>query len=307
MGKRKKNRFPIYDYDAVYQSDIDQLHELFLEQMLKDKHKSFYALKEIKAGDQLEVEIYPEFTKKEDIPEAGRIKPDAQAQKNLNDKRSRKRLTRLLNNNFFNGDIWLTLTYAAGKEPDSMERAMKDIKNYIERVRRRRKKEGIDQPFKYVYIVEYDPEEDIRWHFHVLMDGALSMETVEDLWGKASRNEVRKIRRDETGITGLANYISKAKDKGKSQKKWASSKNLVPPEEKKVYHKKSTAKGNYKPISKYVAEFVRDQQEAERRLKLWYPQYIFTDVSIKYNEINHMFYIYARMRTERINAKCASA
>ena len=51
-----------------------------------------YALKEIRAGELFEVEIYPQFRSMEDVPPEGReIKKDnTRAQKNLNDKNARK-------------------------------------------------------------------------------------------------------------------------------------------------------------------------------------------------------------------------
>ena len=61
---RKKKRgvqFLQYDYEAAYNKSIEDMDEWFIENMLKHRKKVVYALKEITAGDQFEIEIYPEY------------------------------------------------------------------------------------------------------------------------------------------------------------------------------------------------------------------------------------------------------
>ncbi len=89
MAKRKKGMtFIPYDYEAAYNKSLEDMHEFFVEQMFKQGKKVVYALKEIRAGDQFEVEIYPQFKKMDEVPPEGRsIKKDNdKAQRNLNDK-----------------------------------------------------------------------------------------------------------------------------------------------------------------------------------------------------------------------------
>ena len=92
---------------------LEDMHEFFVEQMFKQGKKVVYALKEIRAGDQFEVEIYPQFKKMDEVPPEGRsIKKDNdKAQRNLNDKNARKYVERLINENFTDRDLWLTFTY----------------------------------------------------------------------------------------------------------------------------------------------------------------------------------------------------
>lgn len=69
MAKRKKGMtFIPYDYEAAYNKSIEDMHEFFVEQMFKQGKKVVYALKEIRAGDQFEVEIYPQFKKMDEVP-----------------------------------------------------------------------------------------------------------------------------------------------------------------------------------------------------------------------------------------------
>ena len=106
--KRKKNRgmhLLEYDYESAYNKSLEDMEEWMTQQLFK-RTKTNYALKTIKAGEQLEVEIYPLFDKKEDIPKEGRIKKDnRQAQGRLNDKNARKRVERLINANFDDNDL----------------------------------------------------------------------------------------------------------------------------------------------------------------------------------------------------------
>lgn len=286
-----------YDYEAAFNKSIEDLHEYFVEQMLKNRFKCVYALKEIAAGEQFEVEIYPEFQKMDDVPPEGKVKRDnAAAQKNLNDKNSRKYVERLLNENFGDSDIWITLTYGAGNEPKDMTEAIKNMQSYIKRIAYRRKKCGLP-PAKYIYITEYSPEDEIRWHHHLVMDGLLDMDTVESTWKKGRRNETRRLEKDEHGLTGMSVYITKEKDRKKGEKRWNSSTNLKQFRVRKVHSKRPTAaQGAYKPIGKYVDGFVKDRANIEVQMVKWFPEYIFTDSGVFYNDFNGMFYIRARMR-----------
>ena len=71
--KRKKRgmQFIPYDYEAAYNKAIADLNEWFVEQMFSHGKKMVYALKEITAGEQFEIEIYPQFRKMDDVPKEG--------------------------------------------------------------------------------------------------------------------------------------------------------------------------------------------------------------------------------------------
>lgn len=307
MAAGKKHRgqqFIPYDYEAAYTKAMDDMHEWFVEQMFQHRKKVVYALKEIRAGDQFEVEIYPQFRSMDEVPPEGRsIKKDnSKAQKNLNDKNARKYVERLINENFTDRDIWLTLTYDAEHLPPDgdIDAAIKNVQNYIKRVNYQRKKRGLPSA-KYVYVTAYNPNEEIRWHHHIVMDGALDMETVEACWKQASRNEVRRLQKDENGLSGMANYIVEEKNRIKSEKRWNSSKGLRKPKIRVVHSKRPAAGGSYKKIGSYVDGMVKNQNTIPEILKQWYPDMDFTDSTVYYNDFNCMFYIHARLRKRRIN------
>lgn len=305
-NKKKGKRFIPYDYEAAYAKQLENLHEWVVENMFSYRKKAVYALKEIKAGEQFEVEIYPQFKSMDEVPEEGRrIKKDnSKAQRNLNDKNARKYVERLINCNFTDEDIWITLTFDEEHLPPDgdIDEAMRIIRNYFYRVNYQRRKRGLKKA-KYVYVIEYNPHAEIRWHYHIIMDGALDMDTVEKCWKQGSRNEVRRLRKDENGLSGLANYIVKEKYRIKSEKRWNSSKGLIDPDIRVVHSKQpEKGKGSYKKIERYVKDMVRNQDVISEQMKKWYPGYDFTDSTVYYNDFNGMFYIHARMRKRRSRA-----
>lgn len=223
MARRKGMQYIPYDYEAAYASSIELMHEWFVENMLnmhKHRKKVVYALKEITAGEQFEIEVYPQFKSMDDVPQEGRriVKDNSKAQRKLNDKNARKYVERLINENFDNRDIWITLTYDNEHLPPDgdIDAAIKNVQNYIRRINYQRKKRGLPNA-KYIYVTAYNPDAEIRWHHHVVMDGALDMETVEACWQQSSRNEVRHLQKDENGLSGIANYIVEEKNRIRSE------------------------------------------------------------------------------------------
>lgn len=157
MGRRLKTNYVQYDYEEAYQKQLDMEDEYTAQQILKGKSKkTVYATKEIRSGEQLEVEIYPEFTKgqQSEIPTEAQRKKQKLAQWNLNEKNSRKMCERVIIENFGDRDIWATLTYTDENLPETMEEAQKNMQNYIKRLNRRRKKLGLKNA-RYVYVTEF--------------------------------------------------------------------------------------------------------------------------------------------------------
>lgn len=302
--RKRKGVQPIpYDYEAAFNKSLADLNEWFVRQMAIHRKKVVYALKEITAGEQFEIEIYPQFRKMDDVPKEGRkvVKDNNKAQKNLNDKNARKYVERLINKNFNDRDIWLTLTYDDDHLPPDgdIDAAIKNMQKYIRRVNYQRGKRGLPNA-KYIYVTEYDPDAEIRWHHHIIMDGMMDMDIVEKCWKQASRNEVRRLQKDENGLSGMSRYMVKEKKRIKSEKRWNSSQGLQEPDVKIVHSKQpEKGKGSYKPIGKYVDSMVRNQNTISEVLAGWYPDFDFTNASVYYNDFNYMFYIHARMRRKR--------
>ena len=283
-GKARKDQ---YDYENAFVNNLSDLDGIFIEEMMKHRVGVHYATKTIKSGKVFEVEIYPVFNLKSDIP---KVKLDnRKAQNDLNSRNSRKRLIRLINANFGEGDYWMTLTYMDGCYPATEEEAKKNLTNYIKRVNRRRKKLGLKNA-KYIYIMEWEKgPEGTRCHFHLLMEGGISRNELEDMWKFAIVNDTSRIHPDEDGITGLATYIVNKPRRKKGQRNWSSSKGLKQPKES-VNHSKTK--------KSQVERMARDYEEIRayfEKDKAW-KQYEFVDAEVMYNKFNCAFYIRIKAR-----------
>ena len=277
-----------YDYEEAFNLPLEQAQDKDIERLLHaGKLKSVYATKTIKSGDQFEIEIFPDFTKKQ-AHDLKLKKPSRQAQKNLNDKNARKKLERLINANFSEGDYWITLTYSNASLPKDMQEALKNMRNFIRRINYRRKKEGLPEA-KYIYVTEWSmgKGKKIRCHHHMIMDHDLPMDVVESLWKCGKRNNIRRCDPDECGLTGIAKYISKDP---KGSKRWCSSKNLKKPVEHKSYTRFKAS---------HVKKIVRNRDNAKTLAEKRYPNKEYLKDEVYYNEINGYFYIYIRMRERR--------
>lgn len=227
---KKKYTDKEYDYESLYDTPINQLEEKEIESLLKtnsiDHH---YVAKTIRHGNQFDVELYPLFSKQDF--QRWKPKKTKKAQRNLNEKNAKKRLIRLINENFTIDDWAIHLTYSNQNRPSTIEKAEKEVYKYIRKINYRRKKMGLPNA-KWIYVTEYDPQKKIKVHHHLLMEKGIDRKVMKDLWTNGTRTEIKELEPDEYGLTGLANYISKDP---KGKKRWKSSKGLKQPRERKSY------------------------------------------------------------------------
>ena len=226
---KKKYTDKEYDYESLYDTPINQLEEKEIENLLKtnsiDHH---YVAKTIRHGNQFDVELYPLFSKQDF--QRWKPKKTKKAQRNLNEKNAKKRLIRLINENFTIDDWAIHLTYSNQNRPSTIEKAEKEVYKYIRKINYRRKKMGLPNA-KWIYVTEYDPQKKIKVHHHLLMEKGIDRKVMKDLWTNGTRTEIKELEPDEYGLTGLANYISKDP---KGKKRWKSSKGTTK-REKKLY------------------------------------------------------------------------
>ncbi len=281
--------FDDYDYENFYNNSFNELTGELLGEVVKPGRGVAYTTATIKSGNQFEVEIYPSFRRQ--IPDMikrykSQRKESRECQKNLNDRHAKKKLFRLIHENFYTGDYWCTFTFK--DEPESLEVAEKLSKNFFRRINRARKKKGLENA-KYVYIIE----ESERLHLHLVMDNGLSKEEVESKWGLGfSHIQTLNYYKDENFI-GICEYMMKEKReiRLKGKKRWGSSKgNLVLPK---------PSKNRTKLSKKKVMDMVLNQDSIGERLEREYPNYNFKEVEIRYNDWNGLFYIYARMQSKK--------
>lgn len=209
--------------------------------------RSFMREKKIDCGPLYrEVDIFPYTTAQKNCSKSGRrskkIRETEPKQKDLNDKNSRRYLVQLGTLNYL-GDpkaLHVTATYNAKYLPESMEQAEREISNYLRRIQYLRKKLGLP-PLKYILVTAYttkkNSDQPVRMHHHIIMNGGLSRDMVEDLWRKPKRKGQEKgeqigfcnadrLQADENGIAALCNYLVKQSG---GKKRWTSSHNLKRP------------------------------------------------------------------------------
>lgn len=177
-----------------------------------------------RCGQYAEVELYPVFQP----PGVRRSKcrPVRECQQRINERDSRRKLTRTVQENFAERDLELDLTYA---DPPSVEEAVEDARKYIRKLRLLYRKSGAE--LRWVLIWEQGVRSG-RVHFHLILSaGPLTRDELEALWTHGHANS-RRLRLDETGLAALVEYLTKKSRKGQrqpGQRRWTSSRNLKRP------------------------------------------------------------------------------
>ncbi|MCR5566193.1 MAG: hypothetical protein K6F61_05025 [Clostridiales bacterium] len=278
-------------FDAVPETEDNLLAEYWRTEATATRIGSMgYRTRTIKAGTRLEAEVYPIFGRSmEQTARREKQNMTKERQQQLNTKRAKRRLVLLMENNFsYDRDIHVTLTYA-GEEPE-LERCRKDIRNFLNRVKRQREKRGLDE-LKYIYSVGHDRDQ--RIHVHCVMNGGISRDELEKMWGKGYANTIR-LQKQGGGLQGMANYLyrqnEKARDRGEREgfHMWSGSRNLKKPKE----HVSDTKISNRKV--KMIAQNFR-HISAEVMEKI-YPGYCLEDCRVQYSDVVDGVYIRCVMR-----------
>ena len=241
-----------------------------------------YRTRTIRAGKRLEVEVYPIFGREQERrARAAKANMTGEAQRRLNLERSKRRFIRLADANFDEHDIHLTLTY---KDAPGYERARKDLRNFLLRVKRLREKRGLPE-LKYAGTIEgNDDGTRERIHVHLLMSGGVEREELEKIWAKGYANADR-LKPDGHGLEAIARYITKQQ---RNRRKWFTSRNLKQPKERVSDTKMSNAR-----IKRIAADFCGEARGIMEKL---YKGYGFTEAKIYHSDIVDGVYIRVIMR-----------
>ena len=267
-----------------------------------------YREKIYKCGEYLEVDIFPVFAQGNRRRRA-KYKPTSAMQEKLNQRHAEQELTRILNANFTSRDISATLTYDRDSLPETLAEAMRDVKNFLRRVKRLRAKKGLSE-MKYVLIPGGG-----RYHFHVPMSGGISAEELAKLWGKGYCNVIH-FRFNENGLEGHARYTANQYDEDlfggedllsgfdldeetgelteregnkvrkKGARRYICSKNIVRPEAEVREGKISAAK---------VEELATVDSASRREFEKIYQGYSFSECVPYFNEENGGYYLRVKM------------
>lgn len=242
------------------------------------------------AGDYVESNVYPVFLNRSDIPRASKGACSRETQKKLNLKNRQRKIVRLMNTNFRDGDLIVTLTYRDGDLPD-LERARKDIRNYLQAIARYRKKQGMTA-LQYIYVIEFVPEGEqsrkVRIHHHLIMS-KMDRDIAESKWTKG-RCECKYAQPDEDfGLEGFARYITKMESGGKHLVQC--SRNLKKP----IVRESITALTKRK-----MQELVVSGDEIGMKMEqIFRGKCKYLDSKIYHSDFTGGFYIYSRLRKRK--------
>lgn len=242
-----------------------------------------YRVRTIKAGPRLEAEIYPVFGREQEKA-ARRAKANAtiEAQRRLNLERAKRYMVQLADANFTAEDISLTLTYAG--TPPEYNRALKDVKNFLNKTKRLRAKRKLSE-LKYIYTVEGNEDgEKRRIHVHMLMSGGIGREELETLWAKGYANADR-LQPNENGLEGIARYMMKQQ---RNRRRWACSRNLKRPKTRTRDCKISNSR-----VKHIAYDFDNDAKQIMEKL---YQRYHFVSSRVFYSDVVDGVYIRCVMR-----------
>ena len=235
------------------------------------------------AGPRLEAEVYPIFGRSTEamLRRAKKTNVTPEKQQRLNRERSMRHLVQLVDANFSERDIHLTLTY---RQAPDYDRAQKDMRNFLLKVKRLREKRGQD-PLRYIFTIEGDDDgKKERIHIHLLMNGDMDREELEKIWAKGYANADR-LRPDENGLEAIARYIAKQQ---RNRRKWCASRNLKQPK-----WRTSDSRCSRGQVKRIAYDF---RNEAKAEMEKIYPGYQFVKCSVKYSDVIDGVYIRCVMR-----------
>ncbi|WP_293997698.1 hypothetical protein [uncultured Megasphaera sp.] len=262
---------------------MDQTALDFKMRMQHPGEKSFIREQKWICGEYLEITVFREFNVKSRGRREKRHK-SSDRQIRANEKNARAKLRRLINTNFGKDDLMVTLTYAPEFLPASIDDADRMLSNFLRRTNARRKKLGLAKA-KYIAVTEWTSKKNgdpVRIHHHIIMDGALSRDEVENLWrvrrrkgesqGRAiGRANTKRLQPDECGMADLAQYLT---NKLAKRKRWRSSQGLKLPE-----HRKNDYRWSRRKLDT-MAGMTDDYREWQKL----YPGYLVSRCQAKFDE-----------------------
>lgn len=234
-----------------------------------------------RCGGYIEIELYPVFQRPG--VRRSRCRPSRECQQRLNQRNAESKIRRLILDNFTERDLEIDLTYG---KPDTPEEAEKDIARFIRKLRKLWKDSGSE--LKYI-IRQEQGKKSGRIHFHMILNaGPFTRDELESLWPHGYANS-RRLRLDETGLAGLASYISKEGKQRRPEelgkRRWNCSRNL---------HRPSPEVSDAK-VRETEARELADaiaRRGAEGEIEKLYPGMTLVEAEALKNQINRGLYVY---------------
>ena len=282
-----------WEYEDLFNNRVMDDGSFLSEPSFIPVGKMGYRRRTTVSGPRIDAEVFPTFGRNQrgDLRRA-KSKITREAQQRANDERSRVHLIQLVEANFTEKDVALGLDYAG--EVPTPERVDKDVRNFIARVKRARKKAGLPE-LKYIYAIGGDEMPAAgysgkRPHVHMIMNGGIDRDELEKMWRQGRANCYRLQPMDE-GLGGIAVYFTRQKQDRppkKGVRKWRGSRNLTQPEPR--------SRDARMPNSR-VKRIARDfRNEAKDVMEKLYPGYKLQDCQVRYSDIVDGVYIRCVLR-----------
>lgn len=303
-----------WEYDGLFNNRLtdrgDMVNGILAEDLDLRVGQMGYKARTTTAGTRLEAELFPVYGRaKMAAVRAAKRNQTKEAQERANHARSIRRQIMLAEANFTSRDYFLHLTY---KEAPGFERAEKDVRNFLQRVKYLRKKRGLDD-LKYMCVIE-DGEGKKRIHAHMLISGGIHRDELWQIWNKSTVSGGGIIKAEpldtENGLEGAVVYMAKelwAKGYRNNpeedeidgiarymvnhvtrKRSWRNSRNLKTPHVSTCASKFSNRK---------VKMVARDFRVTAREImEKTYPGYKFIQCAVYYSDVTDGVYIRSVMR-----------
>ena len=183
-----------WEYEDLFNNRVTEDGSFLEEPSFIQVGQMGYRRRTTVSGPRIDAEVFPVFGRNQrgDLRRA-KSRITREAQQRANDERSRIHLIQLVETNFTEKDVSLTLTYD-GRAPEP-GRVDKDIRNFIGRGKRARARAGLGE-LKYIYAIGGDEMPAAgcsgkRPHVHMILNGGIDRDELEKIWGKGYANTIR--------------------------------------------------------------------------------------------------------------------
>ncbi len=175
-------------------------------------------------SNYMRVELFP--VRKAPRARRNRYRPTSEVQARLNQRNREKHFSDLINANFTPDDWILHPTYSDEFLPETLEECLKNMRNFIRRIKRLIKARGGDpKAVKYIYTTQKG-EKRGRFHHHMTLSApGISYEDLSAIWGMGHCAPAH-LEFNEHGLIGWAHYCLRD---GSSVRSFNTSKNLDRP------------------------------------------------------------------------------
>lgn len=294
----------MWEFEGLFDAEINPDDQTMLSEFWRDEKTGIklgrmgYRRRTTKAGNRIEAEVYPVFGRNDRAKaRAARRNITPEAQQKLNVERSARHLIQLVEANFGETDLAMGLNYQ-GTPPDD-DRVRKDLRNFLNKVKRLREKRGLPE-LKYIYAIGGDemPSPGYsgkRPHVHLILSGGLSREELEEIWKKGNpghgATNCDRLQPNEDGLEGIARYLMKQRfdrPEKKNAKKWSRSRNLKEPQRRTSDCKISNGR-----VKRIAFDFLNHAKETMEKL---YPGYTLQKTQVNYSDVVDGVYIRCILR-----------